>query len=133
MNISIKTIPHDSQRYETVGDWKFDEKGDLEITISDMGDWKKEVLVGIHELIEVVLCKDRNISDEVVTEFDKKFEKMREEFPDIIGDDEPGQHPKAPYVNEHNVATRVEVMMAGELKVDWEEYAKSVESLSQNK
>jgi hypothetical protein len=129
MNISIKIIPHNEQRYETVGDWQFTSEGDLIISISKMDNWKYETLVAIHELIEVVLCKDRNITDESVIAFDKKFEEMRLAYPDIIGDDEPGNHPKAPYVNEHNKATMVEVMMAQELKVDWSEYDKTVQAL----
>ena len=37
MNITIKTIAHDKQRYDTVGDWWFDDEGDLQIRVSRVG------------------------------------------------------------------------------------------------
>ena len=38
MNIAIQTIPHDEQRYDTVGNW-FWEGDDLIIYVSDTGNW----------------------------------------------------------------------------------------------
>jgi len=129
MNITIKTIPHKDQRYKTVGDWFFTENGDLEIRVSDMGNPDYEFLVGLHELVEVYLCKKRGITDEVVSAFDKKFEEMRAAYPDIIGDDEPGFSPRAPYIKEHGFATNVEMGTARELGVDIEAYNNAVNAL----
>lgn len=75
MNIIIKTIPHKEHRYDTVGNWWFDEKGNLEIRVSDMKNWKYEFLVALHELVESALCKSRNIKEKDVTNFDVQFEK----------------------------------------------------------
>lgn len=128
MNVTIKTIPHDKQVYETCGDWRFDEKGDLNIFISDMKNWKYEALVAIHELIEVCLCKDREITTEEVDAFDINFEEQRK-----IGfhseQDEPGDDPDAPYRKEHFFATSVERLIAAELGVDWKEYDEAVVNL----
>lgn len=125
MNIRIETIPHNAQNYDTVGDWRFDRKGNLIIRVSEMGNWKYEILVAVHELMEVALCKDRGISTEKVDRFDKAFEASR-----MAGnEDEPGDDPKSPYRNEHFFATSVERLFAAELKVDWKEYDKAVNAL----
>ena len=129
MNITIRTIDHKSQRYDTCGDWKFEENGDLTITVSLMDNWKYEMLVAFHELIEVLLCKDRNITDEQVMAFDRMFEEMRTKYPSIVGDREPGNDPAAPYAREHQTATGMEHAMAAELGVDWSEYANKIISL----
>lgn len=125
MNIVITTIPHDKQRYPTVGDWEFFGDEQLVIRISEMGNWKYEVLVALHEMIEVLLCKDRNIKQEDVDKFDIFYEHNRPE-----GDvSEPGDSPQAPYRKEHFFATNIERLMAAELNVDWGEYDKTVINL----
>lgn len=125
MKISVRTIPHKGQRYETVGDWWFDKKGDLQIRVSDMKNWKYELLVAIHEIIEVSLCKDRGITDAKVTSFDKMFEACRAPG----NTDEPGDDPQAPYKKEHFFATSLERLLAAELNVDWGAYDKKVNEL----
>jgi hypothetical protein len=120
MNIIIKTIPHNKQRYDTCGDWWFDKKGDLQIRVSDMGNWKYEYLVGDHETREALICKDRGITQKMVDDFDFKWSDILEE---------PGLSKKAPYYKEHKFATKVEMMTAKELKVNWEKYDKKVLSL----
>lgn len=121
MNITIKTIPHTEQRYETCGDWYFDKEGNIEIRVSDMGDWKKEFLVAYHELLEVALCKDRGITIEQVDAFDMQFEKERLEGKHIP-DEEPGYAEDAPYRNEHFMAEACERIAANQLNVNWKEY-----------
>lgn len=128
MNITIKTVPHNDQAYETVGNWRFDQDGNLLIEVSDMENWKYELLVALHEMIEVSLCKDRNIVQTVVDEFDINYEKEREEGKHAP-EDEPGDDPAAPYRREHFFATSLERLMAAELGVDWEKYEKTVVSL----
>lgn len=122
--IRIKFIPHSRQVYPTVGDWRY-KKGVLCIYVSLMSDWRYEVLVAIHELIEVLLCKDRGVTVSEVDAFDKAFEKERKPG----NEDEPGDHPSAPYKNEHFFATSIERLMAAELKVDWSKYDKEIMSL----
>ena len=43
--IIIESVPHDSHRYETVGDWYREEDGTLRIKVSDMGNEDYEILV----------------------------------------------------------------------------------------
>lgn len=132
MNIEIKTIPHNAQAYETPGNWRFDQDGNLLIEVSDMGNWKYALLVAFHELVEVALCKDRNIQQALVDEFDIQYEKERNAG--LHGkDDEPGDDASAPYRKEHFFATNLERLMAAELGVDWETYAKTVAALEQKK
>lgn len=128
MNISIKTIPHAEQKYPTVGDWRFEDNGDLTIRISSMNNWKHELLVAFHEIAEVALCMDRNIATETVDAFDMNFEVERAEGKHGV-DDEPGDSKDAPYRKEHFFATNVERMLAAELGVDWDDYNKAVVSL----
>src|SRR5271168_4307441 len=105
MLITIVTIPHDQQRYETCGDWQWDKKGNLLITVSDMKNWRKNFLVAYHELIEVMLCRARSISQQEVDGFDLQYEAVRP--PDDITS-EPGDSPLAPYNKEHVFATKQE-------------------------
>lgn len=126
--ISIESIPHDKQRYPTVGDWITHENGDLDIKVSEMSDPRFELLVGIHELIEVSLCRHRKISQAEVDAFDLKFEKEREAGKHSPTE-EPGDNPLAPYQKEHFFATNLERLIAAELGVDWGVYEREVESL----
>ena len=116
MRIIIDSIPHSEQRYDTIGDWVFGpETGNLLIKVSSLDDWKKELLVGIHELIEAALCKDRGIREEDVTTWDK----------DHPGSDEPGALQGAPYWEEHAFAEVIERQVAKELGVRWESYERA--------
>jgi hypothetical protein len=125
MNIHIETIPHEKQRYPTVGDWWFIDSGDLELRISELTDWRYEMLIAIHELWEVILCKHRKISQEAVDNFDRQYEARRQEN----DDSEPGDAPDAPYKREHCSATGAERTLAAELGVDWKEYEDELYSL----
>lgn len=128
MKILIETIPHSEQRYDTVGDWKF-KGGDLFVKVSEMGNADYEALVGVHEVVEALICAKRGIEESAVTKFDKDFEKAREAYPELFGDTEPGDHPKAPYNKEHRFASQLEHSLSMELGVDWEGYNKTVNEL----
>jgi hypothetical protein len=127
MRIIIETIPHEQHRYPTVGDWRLGAwDGDsLHIYVSEMGDWRHEVLVAFHEFAEATLCKHRGIPEKAVDEFDIAYELERAE-----GDEsEPGDDPAAPYYWEHQFSTCLERLLAGQLDVDWTTYNAAVESL----
>lgn len=126
MRITIETIAHEEQRYPTVGDWIEYPNGEWVIRVSDMKDWRKELLVGLHELVEMALCKERGISEESVSAFDKRFEETRRQYPH---DEEPGDQPHAPYRREHRFAENIERQIAHELGVDWFEYDRTVTEL----
>lgn len=125
MDIKISLINHEQQKYPTVGDWRFRVNETLEIKVSKMANWKFELLVAIHELIEAALCKHSGIDVKVVEDFDEVHELLR-----VTGDDsEPGDNPSAPYHKEHVFATEIEKQCAQELGVNWEEYSEKVSSL----
>jgi len=118
--VSIETIPHNNQRYETCGDWQFDHiHNRLIIKVSDLGDWKMEACLAFHEMIEAIRCESDGITEHQVDVWDSNFK----------GDGEPGDDPKAPYHKEHVEATRCERVMARQLGVDWEKYEKKLNSL----
>lgn len=125
MKIVIKTVPHASQRYSTVGDWTFDADGNLTIKVSQLSNWRREMLVAVHELVEVLKCKHDGVTQESVDAFDNEYEANRKE-----GDEsEPGDDPAAPYVKQHCLATGIERILAAELGVNWKEYEEELNSL----
>lgn len=160
MNVRIETIPHDHQRYPTVGDWYLETETHCNdcshkwfvpaespatqcphcgapakaikatvlwcvIKVSDLGNFKENLLIAVHELVEVVKCKSDGVSQEAVDKFDIAYEKNRKE-----GDlSEPGDDPRAPYYEQHQAAMAVERLCAVLWGVDWETYAKRVEEM----
>jgi hypothetical protein len=128
MNIFIKTIPHSEQRYPTCGDWWFIDDT-LQIRVSNLNNKDYEALLAMHELSEALLCEKRGIKEKDVTIWDGTFEKAREDYPEIFGDTEPGDHPKAPYNKEHMFASRLEHSVAMELGILWEDYISAVNKL----
>ena len=125
MNISIKIVPHEEQKYRTVGNWFFVENGDLQIEVSKLSDWRYEMLVAVHELYETILCEQDGVTQQAVDEFDKAFEANR-----APGDEsEPGDDPRAPYRRQHFRATNIERQLADALGVNWEEYETELNSL----
>lgn len=120
-----QTIPHDSHRYETVGDYFETHDHQRMILVSEMDNEDYEFLVMIHEMIEQHLCKKRGIPEELITAFDTDFESRR-----TLGcEDEPGDDPGAPYRKEHFFATSIERLIAAEIGVDWKKYDEKVNSL----
>lgn len=140
MRMHIETIPHKAQTYDTVGNWQI-VNNDIYIQVSEMDNEDYSFLVGIHEAIEVWLCKKRNITTYQVDIFDKEFEvarksasKLATEF--IFRDRmveinaEPGDQKDSPYYREHQFARNIECMVAYELGIDLDDYEKAVDSLS---
>lgn len=122
--VVILPIPHSSQRYETVGDYKeeIDDDGEhLQIMVSKLFDSREMWLVAIHELVEMALCRVSGIKLEEIDNFDIHY-----------GDDlpgEPGDHHEAPYYRQHQIATGIERILAAEMGVDWTEYEKHLNDL----
>lgn len=118
MKIIIETIEHKDHRYDTVGDWFYDADGTLHIKVSKLSDRRRERLIAIHELVEVLTCDLDGITQEVVDKFDMEYEASR--HPD--NEEEPGDDPSAPYVKQHCLATGVERILAAAWGVNWKEY-----------
>jgi len=117
--VTIKTIPHDQQRYPTVGDWIWNpETGDLKVLVSDTGDWREVMAVGVHEVVEALCCVQDGVNPLRVDSFDIDYEAHRKE-----GDDsEPGDDPIAPYYEQHQTATNIERILTTALGLHWDSY-----------
>lgn len=118
MRIHSYSVPHDEQRYDTVGDWFFQD-GELHVVTSHMSDPRYETLVALHEIVEAVLCAYGNVPQHLVDEFDFRFKDAHE----------PGDDIRAPYYKQHQIATAVERLVAAELGVDWRKYEAEVSAL----
>jgi hypothetical protein len=114
-NLNVKTIPHNDQRYETIGDW-FMEGGCLQVRVSSMANSDYEFLVAIHEIIEKQLCKKMGITEQQVDAWDL----MHEDNP------EPGAMEGCPYREAHMISEGVERALAVKLAVDWEHYGQTI-------
>jgi hypothetical protein len=122
VKITLRSIPHKDQRYKTVGDWYETEGRQIEITASQLSDWRREFLILIHELVEWGLCKQEGITQSEVDIFDKARESIQDEI-------ELGDLKDAPYRKQHCIATGIERMLAAELDVVWSEYEEELTKL----
>lgn len=120
--VRITLLPHRLQRYDTCGDYLYDkDSGELEIRVSQTADWRESITVAIHELVEASLVIQKGVPVELIDMFDQAFE----------GDqDEPGEHPSAPYYDEHVTATVVERLVAHAIGLHWIEYEDHIYALS---
>ena len=128
-SVTITTIPHETHRYPTVGDWVYRRKSEhLTVFVSETGDWRESMSVAIHELVEAVLCIQHGVDPDAVDEFDMHFEKTR----DFQDESEPGDDPKAPYYHEHQIATNVEHNVAMHLGLHWPSYNANLGALGKD-
>lgn len=125
MIVRLHVIPHSAHRYDTVGDWLFDENGDLDIYVSQMPEPYVQ-LVFIHEQFEALACRAAGIAEEDCAAFDIAYEECRRlGLPAPCGcsmHEEPGLDLHAPYSKQHYAATQAEWAYAMVLGVDWETY-----------
>lgn len=112
LNIEIKTIPQNEQRYVTVGDYWQDGVKDV-FRITDCANRKYEWMLAIHELIEKALNESRAISNAAVDAYDLSQKSL---------DDEPGDEPDCPYRDTHCFATATERMLCAAMGLSWKEY-----------
>jgi hypothetical protein len=136
LDILIQTIPHSEQRYNSIGDYISSEPGmeskveltpgKVIISVSDLGDWRKELCVAIHELFEVATaCWQQGIKDETIVKFDKAYEELADKGL-VPEDSEPGDSPDAPYHAYHKMATMIEYATLVSLGVTEAEYEEAM-------
>jgi len=124
MKITAIVIEHDKQRYPTAGDWMFDEKHNLVVSVSRLNSLVGETrrychfLIAIHEMIEAYLCTANGVTEKEVTDWDKAH----------LDAPEPGAILGCPYYKEHLIASLIEHILANELEIDWEEYEEAIEA-----
>jgi len=128
IRINAFSIPHEEHPYPTVGNYWIDADGVLQIRTSELSDWRMELLICVHELIESSLCRHRGITDAEIVRFDEKFEAERARGLHE-NDAEPGFDQRAPYRTEHTAATGLEMTLAAMLDVDWAKYSDEVSAL----
>lgn len=116
LDVRIRTIAPEAQRYPTVGDWPQGlEVAGAEVLVSALSDWREEACVAIHEFAEALLCRHEGITPEAVDAFDSTDINPKYE--------EHGDDPAAPYHQAHVTAGIIERTLALALGVDWTEYA----------
>lgn len=128
-NTVMTVLPAAEMRYDTWGDWFYVEDPvtdtrTLHIQVSDVVPPEQRFLIAFHELVEAKLCATRGITQAQIDHFDMT------QWPEILKgesadgsttyfgwtqDDEPGDHPEAPYRQEHRFAMLMEHLMAHEL------------------
>ena len=127
----MEVIPHSEQRYDTLGDYWEGKDGTWNFRVSDMGDWRFNFSVLLHEFVEYGLLKHKGVTEEEVLAFDLKV-------PDnSLYAEDPGFDPLAPYHKEHVYADCMERLIAPHLGMahtdvwnaadkltEWSSYAK---------
>ena len=116
--IIIECVPPEAMRLAAYhelgcGDWYFcPNTGDVHIKVAGADVWDEEdnFLVALHELVEARLAFKAGVTEAAVDAFDFTFS----------GDGEPGDHPEAPYREQHRRAMLIEHLMANFLgKADY--------------
>lgn len=117
MNILIKVIPESEQRQEVSGaDWFWDSNGDLQVRVSPMSNWRREMMLAIHETVEALMCRHNGVSQKSVDEFDQDYYKTHSD------DCDAGDEAAAPYVREHCLSTAIERILCAEFNENWASY-----------
>lgn len=117
MNINIRVIPESEMRPEVSGaDWFWDQDGNLQVRVSPMSDWRREILLALHETVEAIMCMHNGVSQQAVDAYDKAYYETHE------CDKDAGDEADAPYVHEHCLATAIERILCAELDVNWASY-----------
>lgn len=130
LSINVKTIPHKEQRCDgNVGDYWLENEGrELQVRVSDLGDWRYEFLVAVHELIEYFLCHAKGIKEPDTQAFDEEYYRQ-EALGVISGYDEAGADPRAPYHTQHMIADGMERILAVLLGVNMKDYGEAIDKL----
>ena len=108
----MEVIPHERQRYETLGDYWTDPDGTLQFRVSDLGDWRYNFSVLLHEFVEYHLLMHKGITESEVLAFDLAVD------PQSKYADDPGFDPKAPYHWQHVFADTVERLVSVPLEFE---------------
>lgn len=123
-------IPHNHQRYQTLGDWFFLGRI-LFVVASKMPNPIYSQAIILHEQTEVLLCREAGVTEEEVDIFDRQFAgevAHRRHDPKA----EAGEDHRAPYHKQHVQATMAERRFLQATGHDWRLYAETVDSVHVN-
>jgi hypothetical protein len=123
LNFDVRVIDHKSQRYSTLGDYFVDGEG-LHFRISDLGDWRMEGLVVVHELVEYLLIRAAGLNISDIDTFDMTYPPGGEH------EDDPGNDPASPYHLQHLFAEAIERTVCDRLGLDWNAYSDRIDSVA---
>lgn len=121
MKVEIKFIDHADQRYDTAGDWFWNEQGTLlTLHISKTADPKTDFAVAVHELIEALACKLNGVLQSEVDHWD---------MVEAAEETDPGLNPGAPYHHEHMTADKCERIFVEAVDLDWDTHNATLDQL----
>lgn len=103
MRIHIEPLAYKAIRNRQVGDWQF-RNGDLYIQVAAELTDAEQACIGLHEMVEALLCRAAGVEEAAVSEWDKSFEAARSPAVKM----EAGDHPHAPYHPQHTFASELE-------------------------
>lgn len=137
MRIDWRVIEHKDQRYESSGDWFWEQHGDdriLHIRVSRLSHPHYEFCLGLHELVEAMLCHFAGIQQGTVDDFDMPYEAAYQRgaltlpcgCPRTVPSD-PGGDKHSPYAFQHKIADAVERVVAAVLGIHWSTYDAEVD------
>ena len=104
-------------RYETCGDYFYDDKGVLNIQTLELDNDIYNCLVMIHEMVEWVGITKAGIFIEDIEEYDHKFGGI---------DVEPGEQADCPYRLQHEFAELIERMVCNRFGIDYLKYCEII-------
>jgi len=127
-SIDITAVPHGEQSYDTPAEWEEPVEGVWQIAVSDLRDWRYNLLTALGQQIEMALCKQAGVTSEQIQAFAVAHGKRRR-----AGDSDyqgaPGDHPDAPHKQAHRFAQQMLKQIAPELGVVWSRYQRALEAL----
>lgn len=115
--ITITQIDDAEFRYDTLGDWEYDDGPDglvARISVPTFGRESNYAawLIAVHELVELFLCTRQGVTQQAADEFHAAH-------PDS---DEYGDEADCPYYEQHQVADAVEKLLCSAIGVGWKDY-----------
>jgi hypothetical protein len=125
--ITIEFIPQYDQRFTTQGDW-WETADTLQVRVTQCDDWRYQVPVLMHELIEFFWCKAHGVTTEECDAFDVLFEQEYEDgkWNRTV---EAGFDRRCPYRGGHKWGHKFERLTCWMLRVSWMKYEEYMDSL----
>jgi hypothetical protein len=109
--IIIESKPFAQMRYPTTGDW-YEKNNNIHVDTILTDDWRVNISIAIHNIIEKFLCDAVNIKGEDVDAYSKAHHL----------EDDPGLNPDAPHHDQHMLADKIERIIHTELGLSRKKY-----------
>lgn len=116
MKIIIQDVPKSQIPRNDVANYYVTPEA-LKIDVLSMSDWRYEALIALHEFIECMLVRQKNLDFKDIDDWDENNELMGEDL-------------RAPYHKEHIFSENLERLFAQALNVDWKHYEDELSNAS---